>query len=55
MLQFAALPNFFSSISEVAPPSSISYTTAQALAIHTDFLGVGTHRVISVGSIKFMY
>jgi hypothetical protein len=49
------ITKFVSSILEVAALSCNSYTTAEALAIHTDFLSVGTCRVISVGSIKFMY
>lgn len=51
---FCNITKFFSRLLEVAPPSCTSYTTAQALAIHTDFLTVGTHSVVSVRSIKFM-
>lgn len=49
------ITKFFSSLLEVAPPFCTSYTTAQALAIHTDFLSVGTRSVILLRSIKFMY
>jgi hypothetical protein len=45
------ITNFFSRILEVAPPSCTSYTTTQALVIHTHFLNVGTCSVISVGNV----